>query len=142
LFDALETGMGAHENPLSIIIISTQAPTDADLLSTLIDGAEAANDPTIKVFKWAAGPDDDPWSEETWHQANPGLAHGLPNLDELRRTAEQAKRLPALEASFKNLHLNIPAGSDRARPGGAGQCRRSACPAALLCAATGAARAS
>jgi phage terminase large subunit-like protein len=106
LFDALETGMGAHENPLSIII-STQAPTDADLLSTLIDGAEAANDPTIKVFKWAAGPDDDPWSEETWHKANPGLAHGLPNLDELRRTAEQAKRLPALEASFKNLHLNM-----------------------------------
>ena len=31
LYDALETGMGAHEDPLCIII-STQAPTDADLL--------------------------------------------------------------------------------------------------------------
>ena len=29
LYDALETGMGAHKDPLSLII-STQAPTDAD----------------------------------------------------------------------------------------------------------------
>jgi phage terminase large subunit-like protein len=42
-----------------------------------------------------------------WHKANPGLSYGLPNIDELRRTAEQAKRLPALEASFENLHLNL-----------------------------------
>jgi phage terminase large subunit-like protein len=28
------------------------------------------------------------------------------NLEELRRTAEQAQRLPALESSFRNLHLN------------------------------------
>jgi phage terminase large subunit-like protein len=104
LYDALETGMGAHKDPLSIII-STQAPSDADLLSTLIDSAKAANDPTTKLFLWAADPEDDPWAEATWRKANPGLGTIL-NLDELRRTAEQAKRLPALEASFRNLHLN------------------------------------
>ena len=104
LYDALETGMGAHKDPLSIII-STQAPTDADLLSTLIDSAKASNDPTTKLFLWAADPEDDPWAEETWHKANPGLGTIL-NLEELRRTAEQAKRLPALESSFRNLHLN------------------------------------
>jgi phage terminase large subunit-like protein len=32
LYDALETAVGAHENPLSIVI-STQAPTDGDLLA-------------------------------------------------------------------------------------------------------------
>jgi phage terminase large subunit-like protein len=106
LYDSLETGAGAHQNPLSIVI-STQAPTDADLLSTLIDDAEISNDPTIKLFKWAADHDDDPWDEATWHKANPGLRYGLPNIEELRRNAEQAKRLPALEARFKNLHLNM-----------------------------------
>ena len=105
LYDALETGMGAHKDPLSIII-STQAPTDADLLSTLIDSAKASSDPTTKLFLWAADPEDDPWAEETWHKANPGLGTIL-NLEELRRTAEQAKRLPALESSFRNLHLNL-----------------------------------
>jgi phage terminase large subunit-like protein len=105
LYDALETGMGAHEAPLSITI-STQSPTDADLLSTLIDSAKASGDLTVKLFLWAATADDDPWSEQTWRKVNPGLGTIL-NLDELRRTAEQAKRLPALEASFRNLHLNL-----------------------------------
>ena len=38
LYEALETAVGAQEAPLSIII-STQAATDADLLSILIDDA-------------------------------------------------------------------------------------------------------
>jgi phage terminase large subunit-like protein len=105
LYDALETGMGAHRAPLSIVI-STQSPTDADLLSTLIDSAKASGAPDIRLFLWAADPEDDAWSEATWRKANPGLGTIL-NLDELRRTAEQAQRLPALESSFRNLHLNL-----------------------------------
>ena len=105
LYDALETGMGAHRDPLSIII-STQAPTDADLLSTLIDSAKAAGDPTVKLFLWAADLEDDPWSPATWVKANPGLGTIL-NREELKRTADQAQRLPALESSFRNLHLNL-----------------------------------
>ena len=38
LYEALETATGAQEDPLSIVI-STQAPNDADLLSVLIDDA-------------------------------------------------------------------------------------------------------
>ena len=74
LYDALETGMGAHESPLSIII-STQAPTDADLLSTLIDSAKASGDPTTKLFLWAADPEDDPWADETWREGEPWPRH-------------------------------------------------------------------
>src|SRR5262245_19125893 len=40
LYEALETAMGAQDAPLSIVI-STQAPSDADLLSLLIDDALA-----------------------------------------------------------------------------------------------------
>jgi phage terminase large subunit-like protein len=65
LYDALETAQGAHENPLSIII-STQAPTDADLLSILIDDAETGQDPDTVAFMFAAAPKDDPWDERTW----------------------------------------------------------------------------
>src|SRR5215831_2708778 len=44
LFEALETGSSAQLQPLSIVI-STQAPTDADLLSVLIDDAIAGRMP-------------------------------------------------------------------------------------------------
>ena len=46
LYEALETATAAQEQPLSIII-STQAPTDADLLSTLIDDAKTGADPRV-----------------------------------------------------------------------------------------------
>src|SRR3546814_4607099 len=48
LYEALETASGAHEDPLSVVI-STQAPTDADLLSILIDDATKGADPKVKL---------------------------------------------------------------------------------------------
>ena len=44
LFEALQTATAAQASPLTIVI-STQAPTDADLLSQLIDDALAEHDP-------------------------------------------------------------------------------------------------
>jgi phage terminase large subunit-like protein len=104
LYDALETSMGAQAAPLSIVI-STQAPTDTDLLSKLIDSAKIGGNPKNKVFVYEAADDDDPWDEATWHKANPALGDFL-SIDELRETASQAQKLPALESSFRNLHLN------------------------------------
>jgi phage terminase large subunit-like protein len=48
---------------------------------------------------------DDPWDEGTWLKANPALDDFL-SIEELRETAKQAQKLPALEAAFRNLHLN------------------------------------
>ena len=48
LYEALETASAAQDEPLSIII-STQAPTDGDLLSVLIDDALTGKDPRVKV---------------------------------------------------------------------------------------------
>src|SRR5690606_37972250 len=70
LYEALETASAAQEEPLSIII-STQAPTDADLLSVLIDDALTGRDPTNKVVLYTAPEKADPFCEETIRMANP-----------------------------------------------------------------------
>ena len=72
LYEALETAVGAQEAPLSIVI-STQAATDADLLSILIDDALRGTDPSTIVKLYAAPPELDPFSEEAIRAANPAL---------------------------------------------------------------------
>lgn len=104
LYDALETAMGAHEEPLSIVI-STQAPTSADLMSLLIDYAKTGADPMQKLVLFTAdeaAPLDDP---ETWRQASPALGDFL-NIEEVKKQAEKAQRMPSFESAFRNLHLN------------------------------------
>lgn len=104
LYDALETAVGAHENPLSIII-STQAPTDGDLLSILIDDALAGNDPRVVLSLYTANPDLDPFSEEAIRQANPAFGDFL-NAEEVLAMAEDARRMPSRESQYRNLVLN------------------------------------
>jgi phage terminase large subunit-like protein len=104
LYDALETAMGAQQEPLSIVI-STQATTDSDLLSLLIDDAASNADERNKLMLKTAPLDDDPWSEKTWRKANPLLGDVLA-VEYVRELAETARRLPAKEASFRNLVLN------------------------------------
>jgi phage terminase large subunit-like protein len=104
LYDALETAMGAHDKPLSIVI-STQAPTSGDLLSLLIDYARMGGDLAQKVILFTAdkaAPLDDP---ETWRQANPAMGDFL-NVEEIKSAAEKAMRMPSFESAFRNLHLN------------------------------------
>lgn len=104
LYEALETASAAQESPLSIVI-STQAPTDADLLSILIDDALTGSDPRIKVELYTADLEIDPFSEEAIRQANPHFDDFM-NKDEVFRQAADAKRMPSREASFRNLILN------------------------------------
>lgn len=104
LYSALETSAGAHEEPLSIII-STQAPTDGDLLSILIDDALAGHDPKIKVSLYTADESLDPFSEEAIKQANPAYGEFL-NPESCLEQADQAKRMPSMEAGYRNLVLN------------------------------------
>lgn len=104
LYEALETASAAQENPLSIVI-STQAPTDADLLSVLIDDARTGADPKVKCFLYAAPDDADPFSDEAIRAANPAFDHFM-NKDEVRDQANSAKRMPSREANYRNLILN------------------------------------
>lgn len=104
LYDALETAVGAHESPLSIVI-STQAPTDGDLLSVLIDDALAGNDPRVVLSLYTADPADDPFIEATIRKANPAFGDFL-NATEVLAMAEDARRMPSRENEYRNLILN------------------------------------
>lgn len=104
LYEALETASAAQESPLSIII-STQAPTDADLLSVLIDDARKGGDERTKVVVYTADPDLDPFGEAAIRQANPHF-DSLMNKAEVFDQAEAARRMPSAEAGYRNLILN------------------------------------
>lgn len=104
LYEALETATAAQEQPLSIII-STQAPTDSDLLSVLIDDALSGADPKTVVSLYTAPLDADPFDESTIKLANPAYGK-FQNPDEVLAMAERARRMPARESSYRNLVLN------------------------------------
>lgn len=104
LYEALETATAAQDNPLSVVI-STQAPTDADLLSVLIEDAKSGADPRVKLHLYTAPMDLDPFTDEAMKAANPAFGD-FQNADEVRAMAEDARRMPSREAEYRNLILN------------------------------------
>jgi phage terminase large subunit-like protein len=104
LYDALETATAAQGEPLSIII-STQAPTEADLLSILIDDAAKGRDPRT-VLRFQTAPEDiETFSVEAVRAANPAFDLFM-NQEEVLGMMEDAKNMPARAAEFENLVLN------------------------------------
>lgn len=104
LYNAIENAMGAHEAPMSIII-STQAPTDADLLSILIDDGLTGRDSSVVVSLYTAEAELDPFSEKAIKQANPAFGDFL-SAKEVRKQAENARALPSQESLYRNYTLN------------------------------------
>src|SRR5262249_56651466 len=104
LFEAIETGSAAQLQPLSVII-STQAPTDTDLLSALIDDALSGRDARVICSVYSAPVDRDPFALETIRLANPSLAV-FQNPQEVLAMAKDAKAMAAREAAYRNLVLN------------------------------------
>jgi phage terminase large subunit-like protein len=104
LYEAIETATAAQLNPLSIVI-STQATSDQDLLSLLIDDALAGYDPKVIVSLYSAPMDAPPFDEATIRLANPAFGD-FQNPEEVMSMARDAERMPAREAAFRNLVLN------------------------------------
>jgi len=104
LYDAVETGMGAHEEPLSLII-STQAANDVALLSTIIDDAAENPDERTYLCLHTAPEECDIHDRDAWVAANPAMGVFRMEADILEQ-ADRAKRIPSLEPSFRNLYLN------------------------------------
>ena len=102
--EAIVTSQGAHESPL-LIAISTQAPSDADCLSLWIDDAVRSGDPHTVCHVYTADPDCDIMDPLQWAKANPALGTFRSEKD-LEEQLKQAARIPALEASARNLLLN------------------------------------
>src|SRR5215475_1265379 len=101
--------MGKRAEPL-MIIISTQAARDEAPLSQLIDYGLRIHrgviiDPSFHLTLYTAAAEADPWIRSTWKLANPALGD-FRSLEDAKRLALQAQRMPAAEASFRNLILN------------------------------------
>ena len=109
LYDAMDSAMGARKEPL-LLVISTQAANDFAPMSQLIDYGERINrkeieDPAFHLTLYAAPADADPWKTAAWRAANPAL-NDFRSLEDVKRLAKQAQRMPAQENSFRNLILN------------------------------------
>lgn len=103
-FEAMATSQGAHENPL-LIDISTQAPTDAAMLSLLIDDALTGADPRIVCHLYAADEGADLLDEDGWRAANPAVRE-FRSFDDIAMLAARASRMASAENGFRNLYLN------------------------------------
>lgn len=102
--EAIETAQGAYDDALKLVI-STQAPTDADMLSIRIDDARRSKDPHIVCHVYEGDKDCDVGDMAAQEAANPALGHFRSEV-ELRNAAEKAARMPSFENSFRNLYLN------------------------------------
>lgn len=102
--DAITTAQGAYEDPL-LFYISTQAATDGDLLSILIDDAAKTKRPKTVCHVYTTDPDKDLMDEEGWKQSNPGLGI-FRSVEDMRKQAEKASTMPSFENTFRNLNLN------------------------------------
>jgi phage terminase large subunit-like protein len=109
LYDALGTALGGRAQPL-MLVISTQAARDEAPMSELIDYGlrierGEITDPGFHLTLFTAPPEADPWRFATWKMANPALGD-FRSLEDVKRLALQAQRMPAAEMSFRNLILN------------------------------------
>ena len=80
--EAIETAQGAHLYPL-LIVISTQAATDGDLLSLWLDDAANSADPRIVSHLYTAPKDCEITDRNAWVAANLAMALGCMSVDDL-----------------------------------------------------------
>jgi phage terminase large subunit-like protein len=109
LYDALSTALGGRAQPL-MLVISTQASSDLAPLSELVDYGlrierGEIKDPSFHLTLYTAPPESDPWKFTTWKLANPALAD-FRSLEDVKRLALLAQRLPASLMSFRRYVLN------------------------------------
>lgn len=115
VLDALMTAQGAQAEPLGIVI-STTSPDPHHVMSEWRLEAEAVMsgavvDPSFLPFVWTAPPELAWDSDEAIYAANPAAGDFL-SLEELRDAREQARRIPARQASYELLRLNRPVAAD------------------------------
>jgi phage terminase large subunit-like protein len=104
LFDALRTAMGKRKRCLGIIL-STQAEDDEHPLSQLIDDGINGIDPALVIDITRAPQDANVFDRDVIRACNPAIGIFL-DAETLFKEAEQARRLPSAESSFRNLRCN------------------------------------
>ena len=97
---ALRTAAGKQPHSRFVALGTRPADPEHWFSKMLAGGADYAQ-------SHAARPDDPPFRKESWTKANPSMAH-MPDLEAaIRKEAVQARRDPALLATFEALRLNL-----------------------------------
>ena len=109
LWDAVKSAFG--KRPEGLLITMTTPSLDVGKFARLeYDNAKqiAADrslDPTYLPVLYETSERDDPWSEKTWHKANPGLKSGFLDIGIIRQEAADAQRDKTREHAFRVLRL-------------------------------------
>ena len=111
LFDTMQTGTGARNQPLLFTMTTAGASkTDGNICWEVHSYSEKVKNKTINddthlsvIYSAEEGADiQDP---ETWKKANPNFGISI-NEDYLITEAKKASELPSYENTFRRLHLN------------------------------------
>lgn len=111
LWDVLGSSFGARSNPL-FLSITTAGIFNPNHFAfhewqhAMAVAADPSIDPTFLPVLFQAAPDDDWTSEETWHEAMPGLRFDCPKIDFIRSEFNRAKLIPSEESKFRRYYLN------------------------------------
>ena len=110
LVEAIETGTGARDQPLIVFITTADEAEEGTIYDekhtyTRNVASGVVTDPGHYGVIWAAEAADDPFVEETWRKANPGLGKS-PTLAYMRREAQKASTTPSYLPTFLRLSLN------------------------------------
>lgn len=111
LFDAIDTGTGARDQPLIFVITTADEGDDHTIYAEqhgitrrLAEGVYS--DPSHHGVIWAAAETDDPFDEAVIRAVNPGWGVTV-TAEYLRRKAEKARNEPSFFNTYCRLHLNI-----------------------------------
>ena len=115
LWDVLTTSVGSRRQPL-IIAITTAGFDKNSICWEVHEYARKVKEGIIKddafyPVLFAAGEDDDIYTEETWKKANPGYGT-IVSKDYIESAVNKIKNTPSFESTFRRLHLNQWVGSE------------------------------
>ena len=110
VWDVLETGTGAREQPLILAITTAGFNKQGigyeqrEYITKVLSGI--VSDDTYFGIIFTLDEGDDPFDEENWIKANPNLGRSK-KIDDMRRLAKKAREIPAALNNFLTKHLNI-----------------------------------
>lgn len=110
LWDVLETGKVKRLQPVTVAITTAGYDRESicyeqhDYARKVIDGV--VEDESFFPVIYAAADDDDWRDPQVWRKANPNLGVSIREED-IASACKKAQEIPALENTFKRLHLNI-----------------------------------
>lgn len=111
LWEVIRTGLVKVPNSL-LVVITTAGRGQENVAFDVIEYARKVasgkvHDPSTLPILYETEREADWKDEAVWAKANPGLAHGYPDIHGLRQLAKEADQRPADREAFRQLHLNV-----------------------------------